>query len=72
MRDIAEEKDACSQSEDAIAETEFTGHADRGVGYAGAVKVVGDVQGKKKRQQSQGSMVACAVREPNRCRHKCL
>jgi len=56
-------KNTCSESEDAIAESEFASHADRGIGHAGAVKVVGKVQGKKKWQQSQGSVVACAVRE---------
>jgi hypothetical protein len=49
--DITEEKNAGSETKNAIAESEFTSHTYRGVGNAGAIQIIGEIQGEKKRQQ---------------------
>jgi hypothetical protein len=60
---VADEENAGSRSKDAVAESQLAGHSDRGIGHAGAVDVICDVEEEKKWQQPQTNAPAGAVRK---------
>src|SRR5215469_12274292 len=61
QRDVTEEENSRAQAEDAVAESQIAGHAERGVGHASAVNVIRDVENEKKRKQADGDLMARAV-----------
>src|SRR5580698_6384527 len=60
---ITDEENARAQPEYSIVEPERSRHPNRRIGYAGAVKIIGDVEDKKKRKQTQGDLMASMIRK---------
>ena len=61
---IAEEENADPHAKHAIVESKVASHSNRGIGDAGAVKIVGDVKDKNKWKQPKGNVVPCVVGRP--------
>ena len=61
QRHIADEKNARAQAEDPVAETQRPRHADRGIGYAGTVKIIRDVEDEEKRKQPYGDLMTSVI-----------
>src|SRR5579863_6018196 len=61
QRHIADKENAGAQSEHPVAEAELASHSDCGVGDAGAIEIVGDIEGEKKWQQAQCGVMPSAV-----------
>src|SRR5579863_8366549 len=60
---IADKENSRAQSEYSIVKPERPGHPNRRVGNASAVKIIGDVENKKKRKQTQGNLTASMIRK---------
>src|SRR5580658_2682959 len=63
QRHVADEKNARAQAEHPIAEPKRPRHPDRGIGYAGAVKIISDVEDEEKRKQPYGDLMASMIRK---------
>jgi len=59
--DVADEENARPHAEHAVAESQVARHAERGIGHASTVKIIGDVKYEKKWKQPHGNAMPCGV-----------
>src|SRR5262249_20939386 len=59
--DVADEENSDGEAGHCVAETEVTAHTDGGIGEAGAIEIVGDVENEEEREEAEGGLVSRAA-----------